>query len=367
VPGFDAAAWQAVMAPAETPRPIVAKLNSELNAIVAMVTRAPRMADLGMNPVGTGSPEETATIPAIRNRALGQSRRRGRPRRDRVTDLPVTAAPDDIDRQLPAGDEIFPRPRRPFRARRRSREPRARARRLCADPISIRSPRSAGGTRPTGTGNVTAMFSRGYMEVLFQDCRYGSHPRVRCRTRPPCRAPPRGLAVADAAKAHRRLATADFRVRDLVRMQRPVKTESGAGTASFTIARVEPEMMPEGRIQMLTHHTEGSVWQQRWLSHPNSGLGPDRRRDRGCGYRGSRAALLRVSPAARRRRHLAAHSYASTAAACTWSHTTGRRKNCRRCRSPALPFMLGYAIRVRSLAAAEARSRARRPRMARYR
>ena len=58
VPGFDAAAWQAVMAPAETPQPIVAKLNSELNAIVAMGDTRARMADLGMNPVGTGSPEE---------------------------------------------------------------------------------------------------------------------------------------------------------------------------------------------------------------------------------------------------------------------------------------------------------------------
>jgi tripartite-type tricarboxylate transporter receptor subunit TctC len=58
VPGFDAAAWQAVMAPAETPQPIVAKLNTELNAILAMGDTRARMADLGMNPVGKGSPEE---------------------------------------------------------------------------------------------------------------------------------------------------------------------------------------------------------------------------------------------------------------------------------------------------------------------
>jgi tripartite-type tricarboxylate transporter receptor subunit TctC len=58
VPGFDAAAWQAVMAPAETPQPIIAKLNTELNAIVAMGDTRARMADLGMNPVGKGSPEE---------------------------------------------------------------------------------------------------------------------------------------------------------------------------------------------------------------------------------------------------------------------------------------------------------------------
>ena len=55
VPGFDAAAWQGVVAPAQTPQPILAKLNSELNAIVAMTDVRARMTDIGMNPVGTGS------------------------------------------------------------------------------------------------------------------------------------------------------------------------------------------------------------------------------------------------------------------------------------------------------------------------
>jgi tripartite-type tricarboxylate transporter receptor subunit TctC len=58
VPGFDAAAWQGVVAPAQTPQPILAKLNSELNAIVAMPDIRARMADIGMNPVGTGSIED---------------------------------------------------------------------------------------------------------------------------------------------------------------------------------------------------------------------------------------------------------------------------------------------------------------------
>src|SRR5262249_57808361 len=75
------------------------------------------------------------------------------------------------------------------------------------------------------------------------------------------------FAVADAAAARERLAGAGFAVRDLVRMQRPVETESGPGTAAFTIARVKPMTMPEGRIQLLTHHTEDAVWQPRWLSH----------------------------------------------------------------------------------------------------
>jgi hypothetical protein len=81
------------------------------------------------------------------------------------------------------------------------------------------------------------------------------------------------FVVADAAGAHRRLAENGFRVRPLVELQRPVDTGAGTGTAAFTVARVEPAEMPEGRIQILSHHTEHTVWQPRWLTHPNGALG----------------------------------------------------------------------------------------------
>jgi tripartite-type tricarboxylate transporter receptor subunit TctC len=60
VPGFDAAAWQGVVAPARTPPAIVAKLNAALNAAVAMNDVRTRMRDIGMLPVGAGSPAELA-------------------------------------------------------------------------------------------------------------------------------------------------------------------------------------------------------------------------------------------------------------------------------------------------------------------
>jgi tripartite-type tricarboxylate transporter receptor subunit TctC len=58
VPGFDAAAWQGVIAPARTPPAIIAKLNAEFNAAVAMNDVRARMRDIGMIPVGAGSPQE---------------------------------------------------------------------------------------------------------------------------------------------------------------------------------------------------------------------------------------------------------------------------------------------------------------------
>jgi tripartite-type tricarboxylate transporter receptor subunit TctC len=57
-PGFDAASWQGVVAPAQTPQPILATLNTTLNATVATDDVRARLADLGMNPVGTGSVPE---------------------------------------------------------------------------------------------------------------------------------------------------------------------------------------------------------------------------------------------------------------------------------------------------------------------
>jgi tripartite-type tricarboxylate transporter receptor subunit TctC len=60
VPGFNASAWQGVIAPAKTPPAIVDKLNAALNAAVATDDVRLRLRDLGMIPVGTGSPEELA-------------------------------------------------------------------------------------------------------------------------------------------------------------------------------------------------------------------------------------------------------------------------------------------------------------------
>jgi len=60
VPGFDAAPWQGVIAPEQTPPAIVAKLNAEFNDAVAMTDVRARMLDIGMIPVGAGSPHELA-------------------------------------------------------------------------------------------------------------------------------------------------------------------------------------------------------------------------------------------------------------------------------------------------------------------
>jgi hypothetical protein len=185
--------------------------------------------------------------------------------------VPIIPAPSD--RQLPLGVEIFLDHVGHF-----VRDPEAASHALARagfapTPISIQvNPAPGGGERLTGTGNVTAMLARGYIEALFKtadtplgrefNLAFGRHAGVHLTA----------FAVANAAAAHRRLAAAGFRMQPLLEMQRPVDTGGPPGTAAFTLARLEPGQMPEGRIQILTHRSEAMVWQPRWLTHPNGAL-----------------------------------------------------------------------------------------------
>lgn len=60
LPGFDLEAWQGVIAPGKTPPAVVDKLNTEINAIVAMSDIQARLGDLGLDPAGNRSPDQLA-------------------------------------------------------------------------------------------------------------------------------------------------------------------------------------------------------------------------------------------------------------------------------------------------------------------
>jgi tripartite-type tricarboxylate transporter receptor subunit TctC len=58
VPGFDTTAWQMMVAPGNTPRPILEKLNREINAIVHTDDVTKKFVNLGLVPIGNGSLDE---------------------------------------------------------------------------------------------------------------------------------------------------------------------------------------------------------------------------------------------------------------------------------------------------------------------
>lgn len=127
--------------------------------------------------------------------------------------------------------------------------------------------------QPTGTGNITAMFQRGYVEVLFKTADTALGREFEAALSQFAGVHLLAFSVTDAQRAHAQLAAAGFRMRPLAQFQRPVETERGAGVAAFTVARVERGEMAEGRVQILAHRTPDTVWQERWLSHPNSAVG----------------------------------------------------------------------------------------------
>ena len=57
VPGYDAASWYAVLAPAGTPKPVVARLGKEIVQVMAMPDVRGRFANDGFEPAGTGPAE----------------------------------------------------------------------------------------------------------------------------------------------------------------------------------------------------------------------------------------------------------------------------------------------------------------------
>ena len=259
----------------------------------------------------------------------------------------------EADRQLPRGDEIFLDHVGHFVADVEAAG-RALARAgFAPTPVSVQvNPDPVDGTpRPTGTGNVTAMLARGYLEVLFKtadtplgrefDASFARYPGIHLAA----------FAVADAAAAHRRLAAEGFKVRPLVEMQRPAATEQGEGTAAFTIARVEPDVMPEGRMQILTHRTEDTVWQPRWLKHPNSAMA----------LLDLVIAVVDVEAAAARFARFTGRESQPSALGYSIRLDRGRLHLVRRealgtlfpaLAIPALPFAAAYGIRVESLGTA---------------
>lgn len=181
---------------------------------------------------------------------------------------------EGIERQLPAGEEIFLDHVGHFVT-----DPSAATDALSQAGFAV-TPRSVqvssggdGAVRLTGTGNVTSMFHRGYMEVLYKTADTALGRELDLATTRYSGVHLAAFSVRDAAAARRRLESSGFRTRPLANMERPVETAIGPDVAKFSVARVEPGQMQEGRIQILTHHTEATVWQPRWLSHPNGATG----------------------------------------------------------------------------------------------
>jgi hypothetical protein len=120
-----------------------------------------------------------------------------------------------------------------------------------------------------GTGNHCVMFKRGYIECLTPtgDTTIANQLRAAIKRYTGVHLIAFGTSAPEAD--HARLANEQFAPLDPVALQRQIGTPHGEDTARFTVVRVAPEQMPEGRVQYCQHHTPELVWQPQWLKHAN--------------------------------------------------------------------------------------------------
>lgn len=137
-------------------------------------------------------------------------------------------------------------------------------------PYTEQRNRTPAGMIPAGTANRCAMLRNGYLEFLTRASDTPLARRLEAALSRYTGVHLLAMSVADADRAAARLASAGFAPDPVVNLTREVADADGrAAQARFSVLRVAPETMPEGRIQILTHHTEALVWQERWLAHRN--------------------------------------------------------------------------------------------------
>lgn len=123
-----------------------------------------------------------------------------------------------------------------------------------------------------GTGNRCAMLDAGYLEILTSvpgsetalsrqlDAAMGRYSGVHLLA----------FATADAEAEGRRLEALGFHTLPVVHLRRPVEDAGEDAEAAFTVLRLAPGAMAEGRIQFLTHHTPDLVWRPRFMAADNA-------------------------------------------------------------------------------------------------
>lgn len=138
--------------------------------------------------------------------------------------------------------------------------------------IAIHGNRQPDGSKLlSGTGNFCIMLERGYLEVLFAASDAALSRELMAGLARYAGLHLFALSAADAEIEHRRLTEASFPMRPLARLRREL-AEPGL-EAAFSVVRVAAEAMPEGRVQICTHHTPELIWTDADMRHPNGTIG----------------------------------------------------------------------------------------------
>src|SRR5215469_987289 len=119
------------------------------------------------------------------------------------------------------------------------------------------------GRHTLGSVNHLAMFATDYLELLG----FGA-------IRPEIVRFPVGLnglvfKTGDADVVHREAIAAGLTVLPVQSFSRPVALEGDSREARFRTTRLDPAMVPMGRVYFCEHQTPELVWRPEWQTHPN--------------------------------------------------------------------------------------------------
>ena len=125
---------------------------------------------------------------------------------------------------------------------------------------------------PQGTANRLAMLEPGYIELL---CEAGNVEApvvddLRARLGRYMGVHLLAFSHADADASYERIAGDGFRLQPMVHLRRDVEAADGSDAeVQFSVIRAVFDEIPEGRLQVLTHHTPELMWQDRYLARVN--------------------------------------------------------------------------------------------------
>ena len=137
-------------------------------------------------------------------------------------------------------------------------------------PFSLQTTKNdAGESLPAGSGNRCVMLERGYLEFLTPtgDTVVGRQIGAAIARHTGLHLVAFGTPAAE--EDHARLARHGFAPLPLVNLQREVDVAGEQRPARFSVVRVPPEAMPEGRVQFVQQRTPECLWQPRYLGHAN--------------------------------------------------------------------------------------------------
>ena len=202
---------------------------------------------------------------------------------------------------------------------------------------------------PAGSGNRCVMLESGYLEYLTPTGATPVADQLRAAIERYVGVHLIAFGTQRPDLDFDRLAKERFGPLAPIALQRPIGTESGEGLARFTVVRVPPGTMAEGRIQYCQQHTPELLWQPRWLKHENGAT------------RLASVLLVVADPREAAQRYSRYTGLPSTQSDDAWrletargvlifvdEHTVGRVLELR---APILPWIAGYALETRDIVA----------------